>query len=378
MKVRRVNILKIISSSIQMSSQHSLIKVYEKNESMKAWGNKSSLMPSNLKSLSDNFFSKDNLSLSEEAKNFEHKKREALADLSKVGLDKLNSTSEANSSLDLSDNDKLKIKLIEDFISSLLNKKVVLKVPKELEMKELSVDMPIQTPNSQPVNVSQSVGWGFQYSMNESYSENEVLSFQSKGIIKTADGKEINFNVAINMSRSFYEENHISIQAGDAPIDPLVINFDRKVAEFENTTFSFDLDSNGKIDQISQLKSGSGLLALDLNNDGIINDGKELFGPQSGDGFKELSKYDSDNNNWIDENDAIFNKLRIWVKDDNGNDKLFALGEKGIGAIYLGNIDTQFSIKDTKNKNLAEVKATGVFVKENGQVGTIQHINYVI
>ena len=138
------------------------------------------------------------------------------------------------------------------------------------------------------------------------------------------------------------------------------------------------MDSNGTADQISFAGSGSGFLALDKNSDGKINDGNELFGPQSGNGFSELGKYDSDNNGWIDENDSIFNNLRIWTKDSEGNDKLFALGEKGIGAIYLGNIDTNFKMKNQDNDSQGEIQSTGIFVKENGSVGTVQHIDLTI
>lgn len=66
-----------------------------------------------------------------------------------------------------------------------------------------------------------------------------------------------------------------------------------------------------------------------------------------GSGFKELSVFDEDNNGWIDENDTIYEKLRIWIKDGKGNDQLLALGQKGVRAIYLGNVATDFSLKNS-------------------------------
>ena len=45
---------------------------------------------------------------------------------------------------------------------------------------------------------------------------------------------------------------------------------------------------------------------LDLNNDDIITNGNELFGPRTGNGFTELSVYDEDGNNWIDEKDLVY------------------------------------------------------------------------
>lgn len=64
-------------------------------------------------------------------------------------------------------------------------------------------------------------------------------------------------------------------------------------------------------------------MALDVNYDGIINDGRELFGPRTGNGFLELAEFDIDGNNWIDENDPIFEKLRIWTLDEKGNEVIY-------------------------------------------------------
>jgi len=145
-----------------------------------------------------------------------------------------------------------------------------------------------------------------------------------------------------------------------------------------DSKFSFDIDCDGSPDQISRLCAGSGFLSLDLNNDGKINDGSELFGAQSGNGFTDLSLYDSDNNGWIDENDAVFDKLRIWSQDEYGNDILFALGQKGIGAICLGSAGTSFSLRGEGNKENGVIQRTGIFLNENGSAGTIQHVDLVV
>jgi hypothetical protein len=88
-----------------------------------------------------------------------------------------------------------------------------------------------------------------------------------------------------------------------------------------------------------------------------------------------LAKFDTDGNNWIDENDPIYDKLQIWTKDENGEDQLFSIGQKGIGAICLGSADTQFSLKDGSNSTLGQIRQTGIFLREDGTAGTIQHID---
>lgn len=92
-------------------------------------------------------------------------------------------------------------------------------------------------------------------------------------------------------------------------------------------------------------------------------------------GFEELAAYDEDGNGWIDENDAIFNSLKIWCKDENGNDRLYSLAEKGLGAICLQNISTDFSLKNAKNETNGIIRNTGIFLYENGVAGTIQHVD---
>lgn len=213
------------------------------------------------------------------------------------------------------------------------------------------------------------------------YQEQESTYFETKGKVVTADGREIEFNLGLEMSRSFSEYYYESVDfyaqtSSNSLIDPLVINLNSNIASVTDQKFMFDIDGDGILDSISQLNSGSGFLALDLNGDGIINDGSELFGTKSGDGFADLARYDSDGNGWIDENDEIFSKLLIWTKDENGNDKLYTLKEAGVGAICLQSVETDFSLKSLKDNALnGQIRRTGAFLYENGNVGTIQHLD---
>lgn len=211
----------------------------------------------------------------------------------------------------------------------------------------------------------------------KSYFEEEKTDFSTEGKVITASGKEISFNVEVSMSRSFYEQTSAIIGMGAIQLtDPLVINLNAETASVSDQKFYFDLDADGHQEQISRLNAGSGFLALDKNGDGVINDGSELFGTTSGNGFADLAKYDQDGNGWIDEADEIFDKLLIWQKDENGNDVLRGLGAAGVGAIYLGNVNTEFSL-NSKNDNQtnAVVRQTGMFLYENGQAGTMQQID---
>ena len=207
------------------------------------------------------------------------------------------------------------------------------------------------------------------------YMESESTSFSTQGCVKTVDGREISFNLDVNMSRNFVQYTKETVQNVGSFIDPLVINLNGNIAEVSDQKFYFDLDADGEEEVISRLCEDSGYLALDLNQDGIVNDGSELFGTKSGDGFEDLSAYDKDGNGWIDENDDIWNKLKIWVQDEQGNSKLYSLAKQGVGAICLQNVSTEFGQRGSNGEVNAAIRNTGIFLYENGTAGTIQHLD---
>lgn len=230
-------------------------------------------------------------------------------------------------------------------------------------------------PPSQETDAPPEQEWGMSYSHYESHYESEQTSFSASGTVNTADGKQISFAMNLQMSREYFSEERLTVTAGAPMVDPLVINYAGNASQLEDMTFEFDLNSNGSKDNLHQLAPGSGFLVFDRNADGKINDGSELFGPTTGDGFSELSAYDDDKNNWIDENDTIYTKLSLWRRE-NGVDYLQGLKAANVGAIYLGNADTSFDLTDQNNDLLGRIQKTGVYLKEDGGSGTVQQIDF--
>jgi len=211
-------------------------------------------------------------------------------------------------------------------------------------------------------------------------AESEYTSFSAAGIAKTADGRELGFGVNVDMSREFMSYTKVNLSAKSVRLcDPLVINVGENVASVSDMTFRFDIDQDGKEEEISALNRNSGFLAYDKNGNGKIDSGYELFGTKSGDGFKDLAGYDKDKNGWIDENDEIFDKLQIWFKDSEGKDILMNLKDADVGAIYLGHATTQHHLNDAEtNDTKAVIQSTGIYLKESGGVGTVQHVDMAV
>ena len=241
---------------------------------------------------------------------------------------------------------------------------------------------PSQGPVAQAAasaQMPQSAGSGIAYNAQTVHQEVEQADFSAKGTINTADGRQIAFDLAVSMTRSHTEQTNVSLNAGDAQrSDPLVINFGGTAAQLSSQRFSFDLNDDGKAENVPLLASGSGYLALDLNHNGKIDSGSELFGPASGSGFADLAKYDQDGNGWIDGSDAVFKQLQIWTPDAAGNGSLSSLAGHNVGALFLGHQRTAFELRGAQNQDLGAVRDSGVYLTESGAAGSLQQVDLTV
>lgn len=253
----------------------------------------------------------------------------------------------------------------------------VSKIQEDFKKPDTNNELSIELSKAILQNLSSNTTIQDKIELSHTSVESQGLNFTASAKVM-ADGKEINISMDVTLSRSFVQTTTLDVDTINQMLkDPLVISLDGNMPSLSNNKFSFDIDSDGKKDQISLLKNGNGFLALDKNNNGIIDNGNELFGTKSGDGFADLSKYDDDKNGWIDANDKIFDKLRIWHKTDT-KDELLALGEVGIGAIFLGNTKTPFSLKSSSNEFLGEIRKSGIVLFKDNKAGIISHIDMAV
>jgi hypothetical protein len=130
---------------------------------------------------------------------------------------------------------------------------------------------------------------------------------------------------------------------------PLVLdlNGDGVQTNAVNQGVAFDIQGTGQLNKTGWTDGHDGLLALDLNHDGIINNATELFGSgtlladgsQASDGFAALTAYDINQDNVIDSQDTVFTTLKVWIDADvDGKStatELHSLMDLGVQSINL-------------------------------------------
>jgi len=109
----------------------------------------------------------------------------------------------------------------------------------------------------------------------------------------------------------------------------------------------FDLQATGQKGATGWVGGGDGLLVLDRNGDGVINDGSELFGSgttlatgqKAATGYQAMDELDTNRDGVIDSADQAYGKLQVWI-DGNADglsqaDELKSLGDLGITKLNL-------------------------------------------
>ncbi len=226
-------------------------------------------------------------------------------------------------------------------------------------------------PATEPTRAGREVHW--EQRLVEQISESEKTTGCGAGCVQTADGRQIAFDFSLDMAREFTQTRSVHASGTTVLHDPLVLTFDGKAAELTTDRITFDLNADGSAEQIPGLGKGSGFLVFDRNGNGRADDGSELFGVASGNGFADLAQLDGDHNGWIDEGDAAFKRLSVW-----SGDAFQSLTARGIGALYTRGVEAPFALKAADNALLGEIRAAGLYLTEAGQTGHLQQVDLAV
>ena len=168
------------------------------------------------------------------------------------------------------------------------------------------------------------------------------------------------------------------------PRDPLVLDLDGDGIETVGINplapVLFDHDNDGVRTGTGWIQSDDGLLVIDVNGNGAIDSGRELFGDNSllytaldgpvyaADGYAALRAQDSNHDGVVNRLDANFNQLRVW-RDLNQDGisqagELQTLSQAGIASIGVTGTATNVNLGNGNTQI-----ASGSFTRTNGTTG---------
>ena len=150
--------------------------------------------------------------------------------------------------------------------------------------------------------------------------------------VETAQGSLALSFTSIRMSVSLTQ-----VSSGEAVMqDPLAIDLDGNGMDTVDLDAGrrFDLNGDGQAERTGWIAGNDALLALDRNDNGVIDDGLELFGDAGGhaDGLAALAVYDENQDGVIDADDPVFGQLRLLFADG----RLQPLAEAGVARLRIG------------------------------------------
>lgn len=284
--------------------------------------------------------------------------------------------SAASDEVDDSDLNDPRILFLKQIIEAMTGREIRTLRPSDVQRTDSPTPPPPDSGSRAPRPARDSAGFGLVYEQERHYIEFEKVRFEASGAVRTEDGRTVEFRIELELERLYEEHARSEIRLGDAQLkDPLVLDFAGPASDLADTRFSFDLDADGNPDAVPLLPGGKGFLAFDRNGNGQVDDGSELFGPTSGDGFAELARLDTDANGWVDEADADFSRLGVWTPAADGQGALLDARSAGLGAVYLGAVATPFQIRDAANQTLGVMRSTSIYLREDGSAGTVSQID---
>ena len=159
--------------------------------------------------------------------------------------------------------------------------------------------------------------------------------------------------------------------------DPLVLDLNGDgihLTALDGSTIHFDFDHDGFAERTGWVSPQDGILVRDINGNGQVDSGAELFGSTNQDGFAVLETMDTNGDGKIDANDANFDQLRVWQDlNQNGavdSGEMKTLADAGIQSLSL----TTTHVNGTNEGHGVGYEAS--FTRADGTTGTAQTIYF--
>ncbi|MBL4942539.1 MAG: hypothetical protein JKY81_12870 [Colwellia sp.] len=212
----------------------------------------------------------------------------------------------------------------------------------------------------------QSFQQGDLLSVEQWTTSKQQLSYQIQGKFNINDqALSLNYNFTLSSERTSYSKIEMSAAALK---DPLIVQFGAQSLGKITGQKNFLINQDNTLDKLPIFSGDVGYLVFDQNNNQQADDGSELFGPQTGQGFAELARLDSNNNGFIDAEDKDFERLYLWQPnaDNSQTERWLSLQEAKIQAISLSAISTPFDFYDQQGQLQAQLRQSSFAISDEG------------
>jgi len=211
-------------------------------------------------------------------------------------------------------------------------------------------------------------------SVEQWQTHTQSLSYQMQGEFELDDEvHSINYTFTLDSEHTSYSKFEMTAAALK---DPLIVQFSKQSIGNITATTEFDINQDKTLNTLPIFSGDVGYLVFDKNANGVADNGSELFGPQTGNGFNELSQLDSNNNGFIDEDDQAFKNLYIWQPENNNQQtQWLSLQQADIKAISTTAIATPFSFYDQNNELSAQLTKSSFAISSSGQARGVHQLD---
>ncbi|AMW35863.1 calcium-binding protein [Haematospirillum jordaniae] len=161
-------------------------------------------------------------------------------------------------------------------------------------------------------------------------------------------------------------------------ISPLVLDLDGDGVELTHAydrSVYFDIDNDGQAERVGWVKADDGMLAMDRNENGNIDDITELYGDDVMPAYDKLRQHDANKDGKIDAQDPDYAKLRVW-RDLNQNGLTEAGELKTLPETNVQSLDLNEKPEDRwQHENY--ISASSTYTKVGGQTGTMVDAHFL-
>ncbi|HKU63746.1 MAG TPA: cadherin domain-containing protein [Rhizomicrobium sp.] len=166
-------------------------------------------------------------------------------------------------------------------------------------------------------------------------------------------------------------------------ITPVILDFDGNgvdLVSVNNSTAWFDADDDGYRDHMGWVGPNDGILALDVDGDGLIGKGEEIRFSSYVDGavsdLEGLRAFDTNGNGILEAGDAQFSDFRVWqdINQDGISQvsELTSLSQRSIAGI---NLTLKLTGASLGNQTDNVLYSTSEFLRDDGSIGTVGDVS---